>query len=86
MSPDAIWMCFVLAACLLLAWAWYGACREDRKQWRSSTQVGQDVARVKARRLAPPAIEDEPGDPYSDDRIAAELCFIPNPRRTEDNQ
>lgn len=87
MNPDLIWMCFTLAACLLLAWAWYGACREDRKQWRTSTQVREDVDRFRARRqTAPvPAIETEPGDPYSDDRIAAELIYIPQ-QRTEDHR
>lgn len=85
MSPDLIWMCFTLAALLLLAWAWYGACREDQRQWRTSTQVRADVAQHRAWRHTQPAIETEPGDPYSDDRIAAELIYIPR-QRTEDHR
>ncbi|MFJ3878014.1 hypothetical protein ACIPW5_11195 [Streptomyces sp. NPDC090077] len=86
MSPDVVWLCCTLAAALLLAWAWNGACREDRR-WQRSARIGQDVSATRMWRLSPPLIEDEPGDPYSDDRIDAELAFIPHQtRRTEEDQ
>ncbi|MFF5703457.1 hypothetical protein ACFY7H_13250 [Streptomyces sp. NPDC012794] len=43
MSPDTVWLCCTLAAGLLLAWAWHGACREDRRRWEHSTRTKDDV-------------------------------------------
>jgi hypothetical protein len=37
-------------------------------------------------RQPPPAIETEPGDPHSDDRIDLELMFIPQQRQTRKDQ
>ncbi|WP_411102496.1 hypothetical protein [Streptomyces sp. cmx-4-9] len=48
-------------------------------------QLIADLAAYRALRKA--GIEQEPGDPYSDDRIAAELVFIPHQtRRTEEDK
>lgn len=42
MSPNAIWLCCVLAASLILAWAWRSAAREDQIQFQ---QTAADAAR-----------------------------------------
>jgi hypothetical protein len=54
-------------------------------------QLHADLAAYQA--LRDSGIEQEPGDPYSDDRINAELLFIPHQthqthqtRRTEEDQ
>lgn len=85
MSPDLIWMCFTLAALVLLAWAWYGACREDDKRWQ---QTAADAAR---------RTEDDVRRDLATARAALDLAEcqaiwpdaptrIPNPRWTEEPQ
>lgn len=63
--------------------------RTYRGAWGESTRteddVRADVTAWRNRRNAGPAIETEAGDPYSDDRITAELIFIPQ-QRTEDHR
>ena len=85
MSPDLIWLCFTLAACLLLAWAWYGACREDDRRWQ---QTAADAARAVADDVAELRRQREIAE------LEAWLHARPRPRntipqqtrRTEDNQ
>lgn len=79
-----------VAGYIAAAFATVGACNLARNLWRRrqvaelrrrETQVRRDVARFRAGRLTPPAVEQQPGDPYSDDRIDAELLFIPAQRK-----
>jgi hypothetical protein len=90
------WEWFVIfAVCgLIVAAATYWNRSDDsrtyRGAWGESTRteadVRADVTAWRTRRHAGPAIETAPGDPYSDDRINAELLFIPHPRQPGKDQ
>ncbi|MGW7329696.1 hypothetical protein ACWGIU_14100 [Streptomyces sp. NPDC054840] len=90
-ASETVWTCIGIAVGLLLiatyGWdAWhkrYGRFQRTARQAARTRQVAADVAKVRAARTA--AVETQPGDPYSDDRIAAELIFIPQ-QRTEDHR
>lgn len=74
----------VAAVALLLITA--GSYR-PRTQRRRQQAHQQELRTNQLWRLPPPAIETEPGDPHSDDRIDLELMFIPHQtRRTEENR
>jgi hypothetical protein len=64
--------------------------RTYRATWQESTRteadVHADVTAWRARKDEQPTFETEPGDPYSDDRIAAELLFIPTQRQPRKDQ
>ncbi|MFE3583735.1 hypothetical protein [Streptomyces vinaceus] len=63
--------------------------RTYRDAWGDSTRTEDDVrADVTAwrRRKTGPAIETQPGDPYSDDRIELERMFIPAQRQPRKDQ
>ncbi|MCX5584233.1 hypothetical protein [Streptomyces erythrochromogenes] len=82
----------VIAVGLLLIIA-ADCCRDSdyRDAWQESTRTEDDVradATAWRKQRFQPAVDTEPGDPYSDDRIDLERMFIPTQRtpRTEDNQ
>ncbi|MEV6580206.1 hypothetical protein AB0M92_18810 [Streptomyces sp. NPDC051582] len=82
----------IFAVCgLIAAAAWHWNRSDDsrgyRATWQESTRSEDDVrADVSSwRQRREPAIETEAGDPYSDDRITAELIFIPQ-QRTEESR
>ncbi|GAA3384387.1 hypothetical protein [Streptomyces racemochromogenes] len=84
MNPDTAWLCLVLAACLLFAWAWYGATR-DKRRWQRSTRTPSQVARDLA---AAKAARTRAERQIFDQIIAAEFpAGIPHQtRRTEEDQ
>lgn len=94
MGPYEWALIFAVAGILAVGgWQWTRPADEpdNRAAWDASTDarteddVRADVTAWRARRTQP-AVETEPGDPYSDDRINAELMFIPHARRTEEDQ
>lgn len=89
MSPTVI----VLACCfatgvLYQAGKWLinqAISRRIRAYTARRAQLERDMAAYRS--LRETAVEQQPGDPYSDTRIAAELLFIPHQtRRTEGDQ
>lgn len=89
---DYDWCAIFAVAGLIAVVAWYScgpAAANDQAAWDASTGArGEDEvhdAVAKARAARTPAVEQEPGDPYSDDRIQLELMFIPR-QRTEDHR
>jgi hypothetical protein len=91
-ASEAVWACIAVAVGLLViatrGWdLWHKRRTRRRFQQAARTRgrVAADVAAWRALRDAEPAIDTEPGDPYSDDRITAELIFIPH-QRTEDHR
>ncbi|WP_327738407.1 hypothetical protein OG749_36095 [Streptomyces nojiriensis] len=88
-ASNTVWACIGTAVgiCLIATYGWdaWHKGRTRRRLQRTARQaartsrVAADVARVRAARTV--AVETQPGDPYSDDRIAAELCFIPHQTR-----
>lgn len=83
---------FAVCGLIVVAATWWNRSddsRTYRDAWQDSTRseddVHADVTTWRARRNAQPAVETEPGDPYSDDRIEAELIYIPQ-QRTEDHR
>jgi hypothetical protein len=90
MSPAEAGAATVTVICVAVIAAYRTLCwlldRHVRKLRARRTQLERDLARYKAWRHTA-AVEQQPGDPYSDDRINAELCFIPHQtRRTEEDQ
>ncbi|MFE2140243.1 hypothetical protein ACFXA3_00490 [Streptomyces sp. NPDC059456] len=81
----------LFGSCALIALVGYCCVRDGAKddnrqpaaRPNSRRQLLADLAAYRALRAS--GIEQQPGDPYSDDRINAELMFIPHQtRRTEE--
>ncbi|MFB8393705.1 hypothetical protein [Streptomyces yangpuensis] len=84
------WAVVIAVGLLLIVAA--DCCRDSdyRDAWQESTST-EDDARADIttwRKQRTPAVDTQPGDPYSDDRIDLERMFIPTQRqhRTEDPQ
>lgn len=76
--------CVVAAVAALLITAGSYRPRNQRRRWQAHQQ---ELRTNQLWRIPPPAIETEPGDPHSDDRIDLELMFIPTQtRRTEEDR
>ena len=82
------WAVLIAIGALLIIAA--DCCRDSdyRDAWQDSTRTEDDVrADVTAwRKQRTPAVDTEPGDPYSDDRIDLERMFIPTQRQPRKDQ
>lgn len=77
----------VIAAYRYLCWLLDRHIRRRTEHLRGRRdQLELDLARFKAGRLTPAAVEQQPGDPYSDDRIELERMFIPAQRQPRKDQ
>ncbi|MFF3620006.1 hypothetical protein [Streptomyces sp. NPDC002467] len=78
----------IVAVSLTGAWVLHRFALDDDTAPPATNRRAQLLADLAAQRaLRNTGVEQAPGDPYSDDRITAELCFIPHQtRRTEEDQ
>lgn len=78
------WAVVAAVAALLITAGSYQPRSQRRRRWQTHQQ---ELRTNQLWRIPPPAIETEPGDPHSDDRIDLELMFSPHQtRRTEEDR
>lgn len=88
MSPGlTVLVCCIAAGVLYEVGKWLvnrAISRRIRAYQARRNQLERNLTAYRALRTT--AIEQQPGDPYSDDRIALEQMFIPTQRRTEEDK